>query len=1264
MKASTQIIRRLIPALLGVSLATVVGIAQAAPGTLSNSPLYLSTVVLPNIIFLLDDSGTMDYGLITEENGGMYTIGTTFPSEWQYRYAHPLHSNIYNKAYHTYGHTLGIELFAYTLPSQALLDLLQASTFTFDPGTPADPSDDVAVTNLMSTYYSNWDGVWRTRNASYNNMYYNPAITYEPWKGTDTTGAYFADSPPTAALLDPYLGAAAAGNTQNLTTDINFISVLPNFSDPADIFGFGDSLYPASYYTWTDTNGNGQVDASDAHTLVEIKPATPSYTGGNGRLDCTAAPTCTYAEEIQNFANWFSYYRSRMHSAKNAVSSMISNTASARVGYVRSNYYANDGETDNQRVEPMNNDASSGAKKAVLDKLFLTIPDDTSNTSLRLPLQNIGEYLENTKPYLFVAKVTGKASQLPSPILSAANGGQCQQNFSVVVTDGFYNGSAPSPSVGNADGDASTTFDGGDYADSVSDTLADVAMHYYERDLSTTLANDVPTKTGIDEADHQHMVTYTVAFGITGTLDPYDSKTPGDLTDSDPSDAGFAWPTFDPNDALVSSEKIDDLWHTAFNGRGQFLSAQNPEALGSTITNALLDITGRTSSAAAVAFNSTSLGTGSVVYLARFNSVTWEGELLAYDLDPFSGSVSATPNWNASDSLDAQTPASRVIYTSNSSTGQGLPFKTLGSLPANQQNDLNMGPIGVADGLGQARLDYLRGTRTHEGAGYNFRIRSGVLGDIVHANPIYVGEPQMNFPDTAPYGDATQTTVDGDGNTIYTHVYSYFKNSYKNRTGVVYVGSNDGMLHGFHEDTGAEVMAYTPNILFSALTNEGLHYLSNPAYVHRYHIDLSPTVADAFIKTTPAGAVNWKTVIVGGLRGGGRGLFALDVTDPSAYTDANADDVVMWEFTDDEAGGHGDLDLGATFSKPTISLLKNNRWAAVVGNGYNDNGDGMAKLFILFLDGGLDGTWTAGSDYIEISTATGDPTNKNGLSTPALIDSDGDGYHDRVYAGDLRGNLWVFDLNATATGSWGLAYAKPLLTAADGLGNAQPITTKPVVVKHPTITTANANKPNLLVFVGTGQFLVDADKTSTGEQTMYGVWDDGPNNASLPYTRADLLAQGLEASSTAITRVPTSLTVDYSSEKGWYFDLPDTGERIVVNPKIRGDYVFFNTLIPETTACSYGGYGWLMALTQLDGSRPLSTSVFDTNNDGMVDDNDKLAGDAAGGMRFGEGLPAESNFLSDNQYTPGSTGNLEQGAINAGTTIEAGRMSWREIIVE
>ena len=272
------------------------------------------------------------------------------------------------------------------------------------------------------------------------------------------------------------------------------------------------------------------------------------------------------------------------------------------------------------------------------------------------------------------------------------------------------------------------------------------------------------------------------------------------------------------------------------------------------------------------------------------------------------------------------------------------------------------------------------------------RERGAVLGDLIHSGPVFVGAPESNWPDVAPFPGDVGTT------------YKEYQLDQATRPGVIYVGGNDGMLHGFEQSSGDEILGYIPNALYSTGALDGLHYLTDPAYAHRYTVDLTPSVADAYIKSAPLGTTSWKTILVGGLRGGGRGLFALDVTDPSLFSEAlsNPAKTVMWEFTSTD-----DADLGHTFSRPSIVPLEGPgnsiRWAAVVGNGYNDLGSGEAKLFVIFLEGGLDGTWTSGSDYIEITTEAGDTGNRNGLSTPAVIDSDGDGLADRVYAGDLEG---------------------------------------------------------------------------------------------------------------------------------------------------------------------------------------------------------------------------------------------------------------------
>ena len=1152
--------------------------ANAAPGTLADAPLFLSTSVTPNIFILADDSGSMDWDLMTPESDGVIYL-----SGYVYYYAMPGPDNS----------------FYWTVASEDYL-----------------LSQGVAAPAL---------GVWRARNSSYNKLYYNPEITYTPWQGVDINGNPFANSDPTAARYNPYDPSVG---TLNLTTTLSYSTDYPTLGSITVT-----NYYPARYYTWTDTNSNGVVDASDAHVRVEIRSTVPTYTGGPNRTDCAAAPTCTYAEEIQNFANWYSYYRKRNLSAKNAISAVIAPQTS-RMGYAT----INNNNSVNTPIAAMNTDPTTGNKRTLLDKVFKTYP--WNGTPLRSNLKLVGQYFESG-----TSAGTLFTNAQASPILSAANGGACQLNFDILMTDGFYNGG--SPGVGNTDGDGNTAYDGSPYGDTYSNTLADVAMHYYERDLRTDLADDVPTVPGVDNATFQHLVTYTMAFGVTGTLDP---------ATADPSAAGFSWP--DPSSG--NAQKIDDLWHAAYDGRGNFFSAENPAQLTTALQDTLQSITNRTSSASAVAFNSTNLGTDSYVYQARFDTAQWSGDLLSYALDPNNGSVAANPTWQAATVLDARNLAGnpRIILTTNS--GTGVPFEWA-NLSTAEQADLKTNPSGGVDSntIGQNRLNFLRGDRSNEGAG-NLRIRGSRLGDIVHANPVYVGMPQLNYPDTAPFPSALGET------------YSDYKTNQAARQGIIYVGGNDGMLHGFNADTGEEVLGYVPSNLFSTSTTAGLHYLTDPNYFHRYYVDLSPTVSDVYIKTTPTGSPHWATVLVGGERAGGRGLFALDVSNPGSFSEntTSADNTVMWEFTSSD-----DPDLGYTFSQPTIAMTNvvdgngNHRWAAIFGNGYNDTGSGQAQLFILFLDGGLNGNWTSAGDYVKITTGVGSSGNPNGLSSPNLIDLDGDGTVDRVYAGDLQGNMWAFDLSDTAsTSNWGVAYKqgstpKPLFTATDSSGTAQPITSKPTAVRHPTVasTTSPSNAPNLMVYFGTGQYLVTGDKTTTGTQTFYGVWDDGDKSL----TRSNLIQQTFVSGFPSTVRVPTENTVDYSSKKGWYMDLPDSGERVVTNAKVRGNLVFFNTLIPSSEPCSFGGSGWLMSVKQVDGGPPDAPAV-DINGDLVVDNSDQVTksngtvGNPAG-HQFTQGIPAETNFLGDHAYTPGSSGQIEHDVIKLPDQGNVGRLSWREI---
>jgi len=1159
----------------------------AAPGTLADTPLFLSNSVEPNVLFLLDDSGSMSWGMMTKEDRGIMTLSCP------YYFAQP------DPAFPVGEH--------WVLPTEAALQ-------------------DAAIA-------APYGGVWRAWNKDYNRIYYDPSVTYVPWPGENGSGVPYANANPSAALYNPH---APADGSLNLTVDTSYDT---DYCPGGLALLTVNNFHPARYNTWIDSDADGVVDDTDAHTLVEIKPTTLTYTGGPNRRDCAAAPTCSYAEEIQNFANWFSYYRKREYVAKAGYGQVISGASNVRMGLVTLH---NNGSVDTA-ISSMNADPTSGAKGSLLSALYSGYGDN--DTPLREAFDEAGKYLSCKGNDYFGA----------CPALPEDTGGECQQNFTVLMTDGYYNGSFSGND--NEDGDDNTLWDSGPagpYGDSEEETLADIAMEYYENDIRPSIDNNLrPPPGGIDENTAQHMVTYSIAFGVDGTL----TAMPPNRTDP------FAWPA-----PSTDATKIDDLRHAAWNGRGEFLSARNPGQLISGLRSAIQSIQGRVGSAASVAFNTGSLSTNSQVYLALFNSDSWSGNLLAFDLDPNSGAISSTPSWAAASRLDARdlSVSPRTLLTYDGSDGIAFQWS---ELTAAQKNDFRTNPSGGLDdeATGMARHGFLRGDRGCEIAsssscyyddGTNvfntkeLRERGGRLGDLVHSGPVYAGAPESNWPDVAPFPGGVGET------------YTEYQIANATRAGVIYVGGNDGMLHGFLQTSGQEVLGYIPNALYSTGALDGLHYLSDAAYAHRYTVDLTPSIADAYIKTTSFGSTSWKTVLVGGLRGGGRGLYALDVTNPSSFSESSGApaNVVMWEFT-----STNDPDLGHTFSRPSIVPLEGSgntiRWAAIVGNGYNDLGSGEAKLFVIFLEGGLDGTWTAGTDYIEITTEVGDTINRNGLSTPAVVDTDGDGLADRAYAGDLEGNMWAFDLSGANAGNWDVAYKagatpNPLFIAESN----QQITSTPVIIRNSSIPTSGSNVPNTLVIFGTGQYLTAGDVTTTDTQAMYGVWDSG----TAELDRGDLVRQDIDDGSTTggvFGRTLTQNTVDYASDDGWYINLPDSGERLVTDPVIRGSLVFFNTMIPDANPCNFGGSSWLMAADWLTGGSP-GKITFDLNRDGQLDDLDKIGGDAAVGMSV-TGIATSPVNLANKRYT--STTETTGGSTIEVTDIEdnggpkSGRLAWEEL---
>ncbi|MGE3296758.1 MAG: pilus assembly protein [Porticoccaceae bacterium] len=714
-------------------------------------------------------------------------------------------------------------------------------------------------------------------------------------------------------------------------------------------------------------------------------------------------------------------------------------------------------------------------------------------------------------------------------------------------------------------------------------------------------------------------------------------------------------------------------------GNGQFFVAKNAAELTAALQEAVLDIQTKASAAASVALNSTRFDTNDLlIYQARFNGADWSGDLKAIDV--ISGGMVGSEIWNAASRIPAF--GSRTIVTQNSSTRAGV-TAAWANLSSGQQNALKLvsdplycatcNPLWCTSGGGKSGkkcrlncslcnpgitgqgdlvLGYLRGDQSlEEQNGGDFRDRSVLLGDIVNSDPQFVGQQDFGY----------QLLPGSEGSS-----YLSFRASaaYTSRQPMVYVGANDGMLHGFQANktgsgAGVERFAYIPLAVYP-----NLKLLSNPDYSHRFFVDGTAGFGDAYMDTGSGDA--WHTVLVGSLGAGGRGVFALDVTDPASFGPGK----VLWDMAvtgDTNVNVTDDADLGYTYGQPSVVRMANGKWAAVVGNGYNSTNH-RAVLFILDLEDG--------SVMAKIDTGVGSASLPNGLSSPIPVDVDDDRITDAIYAGDMRGNLWKFDVSGGSAASWAVAFGgTPLFVATDPVGTPQPITARPEVTRHPV--------SGVVVLFGTGKYFEEVDRRATPPQqtqTFYGVYDDG---AAVTGSRSALLQQSVIAeipasdpdNPSAGTANPvdvrvTTLLSPSPAQKGWFLDLPTVGERQVSRPIVRDQRIIFTTVIPNDSACVLGGTSWLMEMDSVTGSR-LPFSPFDLNDDQQFTAADYVEITVAGetilvpvsGKKSNEGVIKTPGIVGagelEYKYTSGTTGVIEV-TVEPGNT-GSGRQSWRQL---
>jgi len=544
-------------------------------------------------------------------------------------------------------------------------------------------------------------------------------------------------------------------------------------------------------------------------------------------------------------------------------------------------------------------------------------------------------------------------------------------------------------------------------------------------------------------------------------------------------------------------------------------------------------------SALSAALSGADSASGAALFRAGAETLFWSGSLTRSALSVAAGesaqAVAESEEWEAGAILDGSDFQQRHIYTAINTPGSALQTVAFSwpSLAAAQHAVLGRDSNGIADGLGSLRLDYLRGDRSRElgRAGGIFRQRGGVLGDIVHSLPVVVGAP---------------------GDSISDQQYRQFYNNYRGRVPAVYVGANDGMLHAFRATDGVELFAYIPALLF-----ERLPLLTRPDYVHQAYVDGLIGVGEAQL------AGRWRSVLAAGMGAGAGGVFALDVSDPGHFADG---DGALFEF-----GAADDADMGLQFGAPAMSRLRDAdgvlRDFLVVAGGYrhSERASAGSALFLLSLDKRPADAWRLGYNYFKFevpaSPVAGSADGLNaGLSTPVLVPGD-DGVLRYVYAGDLQGNLWRFDLAGRAP--WpAAAPAAPIFVARDGNGKRQPIAQQPQVVF------AAAFGGGYMVLFGTGKLLDDSDVQSAdfSPQSFYGVLD--ALQAPQAYQRADLQPRTFSAQGTAFAIAGPTLTIGAGGRNhGWYFDFPSAGdgERSVSSALLVGQTLLFNTVWFDST---------------------------------------------------------------------------------------------------
>ncbi|MGE8259378.1 MAG: pilus assembly protein [Stenotrophomonas sp.] len=1176
--------------------------AAQGQGALAQAPLNNTASVQPAFIMAVDDSNSMTFERIFRGGDGrmQWTGSSFFSSAGQFYNVGEGCANA------------STDCFVYLFPHSGF-------NSSYSPGRAIPPLDVFGF----------------ARSPTYNAGYFNPAVTYDPWRlpTTDTsTTNLWAPASTTAARADPR--SSTYGNSFSTAYNVTYnLEAANGRAVNTETFGFmkGMVIPKGTFYATTSevcntTRRVNRVDVSnndglfstlglflempanftiqaDCQVAIRYFPATfylPSASpapAGYKTADTNrpvianaCGPGCDmrryeirssnydsgYADAIRNYANWFQYHRNRILAMVGSSSHAMGGVENMRVGYF----------TINNRTDVTMYDVAT-QRASLFTQIYGLKPN--GGTPNRQAVAYLGEQFKRTG--------TG------APVLRA-----CQKNGGMLFTDGYTNVGNSADGYGNADSTGSTLLPTLPFADQYSGTIADIAASYYAGsntplrqdtgfaqglvpvpDQCATLNKSTPDWKRLDCQKDLHMNFYGVTLGAEGLI--YDVNTAAtDDPYANPPNWNANGDPLQGDDGRV----IDELWHAAVNTRGEFINAKTPNDVTLAMRRVLEAVSAGGSPSGTFALTGARIGTGSLTvsphYDVKNNGTDWSSKLTAsrVTVDAARSAV-FTPIWEASTQLPAAT--ARNVYFDDAGTvkkfgGTTISLAGLCGLSNTLYPQQSLCTESRLTGLGataDSAAKYLLGETSGEVRnGGKLRDRTTTLGDIINSTPVI----------SSPIDDFGYRALGDPYNTSYT---AYLNSKRTDKRYMVYAGANDGMLHAFDGgmngagtvggNGGRETFAYIPATSYQHMGNLLLPYDPRDnaqTFVHKYFVDGPLAVGDTYYSSA------WHTTLVGTTGAGGRGVFALDVTSPDSFTTTNR----LWEINDFNSDDTIKANIGYVLGKPVIVPVRTSAgavsWKAVFGNGYSSS-SGKAVLFVVDIG-------TGSVRMVEAVEAASNPviTGRNGLGNIVVVDrfNNGtldaqgkplpvrDGFADTVYAADLKGAVWKFDLTSTATSVTVPAFTTGTYVES-GSTYRQPITGG--------LQVASGENGGVLVMLGTGSFSFYDDTTPASNsqvQSLYGFNDTSSGVITTTLTRTSLAPFTVSTNTASDGTVSRTLTAGNrpTTLRGWSIDLP-AGERFVGYPELASGILFMPTYAPLTqaTGCSTSGTNWLFGLNPRTG---------------------------------------------------------------------------------